>query len=387
MSKTWIIERTHDGEQLAQFDKVIRWELVRTLNSIGWWTMILPATTDRRLFAMDRLIEFWREPTGGRENLLAVGFMRYWEYFEDSSGSEFIRCGGPDQLDLFHRRIVANKAGTTYTSKTGFADDMMKEIADEQYVNTANRFGDLYYSRSSAISPDHFEIAPDEGRGRELTKDFAWRRVIDVFQELATASAWPTKSGQDDYPIFFDNVYTGPAKFVFTTYADQLGIDRTATAGIAPIVFSREAGNLGNPAIRFDYISEKNMVYGGGQGQGTDRSIDPENDQPRHNLSIWNYQESFKDARECETLLCIAQWARQEMQNKRPYVQFLGDLLDTPKTRFGVDWNYGDKVTIRYKSFSFDGWVESFKINVDEDGVERLETSVNIFQAIEGRPE
>ncbi len=387
MTKTWIVERTSDGEQLAQISKSVRWELARTLNSQGWWSMIVPATFDRRLLAADRLMEFWREPTGGREHLLAVGFLRYWEYIEDSEGAQFIRMGGPDQIGLLNRRIVANVAGSSYTSKTDYADDMMKEIVDEQYINTANRFGDLYYSRSSAISPDHFEVAPNDSKGKELTKDFAWRRVLDVISELAEASAWPSKSGQDNFPIFFDNVYTGPAKFVFKTFFDQMGIDRTATAGTAPIIFSEESANLGNPALRFDYTDEVNMCYGGGQGQGSARTIDPENDQPRHNLSVWNYQESFKDARECETTLCVAQAARQEMQDKRPFVQFTGDLLDTPRTRFGVDWNYGDKVTIRYQGYSFDGWVESFRIAVDEDGRENLETSVNIFQAIEGRPD
>ena len=386
MSKTWIVLRTHDGEMLTQIDKAIRWELVRTANSIGWWTVILSADFDRRFLGVDRLVEFWREPTGGHESLLGVGFMRYWEWFEDRKGAEYIRCGGPDQIGLLNRRIVANAAGTVYTQKTDYADDMMKAIVDEQYISTANRVGDIYYTRSSAISADHFEVAPDESKGKELTKEFAWRRVYDVLKELAEASAWPTSSGDDSFPIYFENVYVAPAKFVFRTYANQLGIDRTATAGIAPIIFSKEAGNLANPSLRWEYTDEVNLCYGGGQGQGAARMIDPENDPPRHNLTVWNYQESFKDARECEVILCVAQAARVEMQSKRPFVEFNGDLLDTPKTRFGVDWDFGDKVTIRYQGFSFDGLVESFKLAVDEDGREILDASVRIFQAIEGRP-
>jgi hypothetical protein len=264
---------------------------------------------------------------------------------------------------------------------------MIKEIITEQFVNTANRFGDIYYSRSSALPTAHFSVAPDESKGRELQKAFAFRNVLTTIQEIAEASAWPTTDTLDGVPIFFDLEYTGPARFVFKTYANRYGVDRTVTGGIAPIVFSKDRANLGNPEMSYRYEDEKNMVYGGGQGTGSARVIDPENDQPRHNYSIWNYQEGFKDAREEDTTLGVATRAFEEMQRRRPFVDFSGSLLDTPRSRFGVDWGYGDWVTVRYKDFSFDGYVDSFYISVDKSGTEDIKATVNIQEAIEGNPD
>jgi hypothetical protein len=385
MANSWIVLRTHDGEYLAQFDKAIRWELARSTNSAGAWAIILSGDTDKRLFDMDRIVEFWREPVGGHETLLGVGFMRRWHFFESPDGAEFVRCTGHDQIGLLGRRIVANYKGTDYTKKSDYADDMIKEIITEQFVNTSARFGDIYYSRSSALSTAHFSVAPDESQGREIDKEFAWRNVLTTIQEIAEASQWPTRS-MDGVPVYFDLEYTGPAKFVFKTYANSRGVDRTVSGGIAPVIFSVDRANLGRPSLDWRYDEEINMVYGGGPGQETSRMIDPENDQVRHNYSIWNYQESFKDAREATERPEVSFIAYTEMQNRLPYVEFSGDLLDTPRSRFGVDWMYGDEVTCRYKGFSFDGIVDGFLISVDQNGVEDIRASVKIIEAIEGNP-
>lgn len=382
---TWLVIRTHDGERLATINKAIRWELVRAENSEGWFTLILSGDTDRRLFGLDRLIEFYRKPSGGREVLLGVGFMRYWEWFEDSTGVEYVRCGGPDQMGIINRRLVANKKETEWALKEGPADDVIKEYFNEQFLNTTDRFGDIYYSRSSAISPDHLQIAPDESKGKTRATEAGWRRVGETLKEIAEATAYDS-ANTDGVSIYFDLEYIAPAKFVFKTWANLRGVDRTVTAGIAPVVFSKESGNLANPLLRWDYTEERNMMYGGGQGQGIDRLIDPENDQVRHNLSVWNYMEGFKDAREETTLLGIATRALEEMQRKLPFVEFTGDLLDTARFRFGVDWFYGDKVTVRYKGFSFDGIVSSFRVAVDSADVETITASVEIKEALEGNP-
>jgi hypothetical protein len=178
---------------------------------------------------------------------------------------------------------------------------------------------------------------------------------------------------------------------MFNTWADLRGVDRTIGTEIAPIVFSQESGNLSKPLLRFDYNEEVNFCHGGGQGQGDEREVDPENDEPRSQLSIWNRREAFQDARECPAgeapTYCIANKAFDRMQSGRPMVLFEGDLVDTPTTRFGVDWFYGDKVTVQYRGYELDGRVDQFSVNVKEDGTEIIVARVSILEAIEGHPD
>lgn len=381
-----LILRTFDGQELATLDNIINWTLVRTANDIGWWTITLGEDFRREYLGIDNFIEFWRQPEGSSEILLGVGLLRYYGWSTDFDGVTTLKIGGPDPIELLKRRIIQNYAETAFSEKNGYADDVMKEIVDEQFLNTGSRLGDIYYSRSSALPAAQFSIAPDSSQGYATSGIQAgWREILPIIQQLATSS-W-----NQGTRIYFDFEYVGPAQLMFKTWGNLRGIDRTIGTSIAPVIFSQEAGNLTNPSLTFDYTEEINFVFGGGQGQGVAREVDPENDEPRSQLSYWNRREAFEDARECPAgevpTYCIANKAYDAMQNGRPQVLFEGDLVDTPLTRFGVDWFYGDKVTIQYKGFEFDGRADHFEVEVNQDGTEQITARVSILEAIEGHPD
>jgi len=379
-ARNWLVIRTHDGEMLAVVHDLIRAEITRSQNNVGWFSCTASADFDPALLQPDRIVEFWRQPQGGEEKIMGVGLMRKWGWRELQDGREVTYFSGPDQMELLERRIVAYRAGTSQASKNGPADDIIKAIVDE---NMGPAAGNDSYGRPRYYPSSHFTIAPDEGDGVTVEMSFAWRNVLAVIREIAQASR------NQDTPVYFDLEYLGEGVFIFKTWTDVMGIDRTLTAGIAPVVFSKEQGNLASPDLSFDYTEEINHVIGGGPGEGQGRIIDPENDQVREQLTIWNKREAFQDARECPSTggsLCVANKAFDRMQAGRPRVWFSGRLLDTPQSRFGVDWFYGDKVTIRYHGMEFDGPVAQFRLSWNERGEEQIDARVEITEAIEGKP-
>lgn len=378
-----IILRTHDGILLTEIENIIEWDFARTTNDLGWFTVRL-TDIDPRYLSPDNILEFYRTPVGSTPRLLGTGFLRYWEWIE-ADGPPSIRLGGPDQLDLVARRVVAYNDPEVNWHKDGPADDLIKAVIRE---NMGTLSTDPWYNRGRAYDPDHFIVAPDEGKGRDIEKEFQYRNVLEVIREMADASGWPSEA--DNFvglPIFFDCVYVGPAKFEFRTWSPLRGVDRTIGTQVAPLIFSKEAGNLASPVLRFDYAEEQNIIYGLGTGDGTSRMVDPENDVPRENLSIWNLREGIVPATEETTILGVAIRAFNRMQERRPRVFFQGNLLDTPQTRFGVDWGYGDVVTIRYRGMEFDGRVDKFFIHVDSESGETLTAQVSITKALEGKPD
>lgn len=379
-----IVLRTHDGILLAELESIIEWDLARTTNDLGWFTVRL-TSIDPRLLSPDNLLEFYRTPAGSPPVLLGVGFLRYWEWVEPDDGPASIRLGGPDQMDLMARRVVAYNAPEANWHKTGFADDLIKAVVLENMGTLAT---DPWYNRGRSYPPANFDVAPDESKGRSIERQFQYRNVLEVIREMADASGWPSEA--DNFiglPIFFDCEYVGPARFEFRTYSPLRGVDRTIGTQVAPLIFSKEAGNLASPVLRFDYSEEQNIIYGLGPGDGETRMVDPENDVPRENLSIWNLREGIVPATEETTLLGVAIRAFNRMQERRPRVFFQGNLLDAPQTRFGVDWGYGDVVTIRYRGQEFDGRVDKFYIHVDSLGGEVLTAQVSITKALEGKPD
>lgn len=350
---------THDGEPLQVVEDFQDLEYTRTLNEIGWFKMTVPAEFPSDLLQPDMLFEIWRKPEGGIEKLMMVGFLRKWTYFESSRGLNRLRLAGPDQMDLLTRAIIGYAAGESESSKTDFVDDMIKEIIDE---NKGPNAGLSAEGRFRGYDADFFEIAGDEGAAPSITRRFAWRDMWPVIQELMESSR---HAGTN---LYVDLVPTGHAKFQVRTYIDLRGIDRTVTAGLNPILFSKEAGNLQAPSLEEDWTDEWNYVFGGGQGEGTDRLIDTENDLDRILQSIWNRREKFADAREEDAALGVAQKANQKMEDKRPVLRFEGELVDAPQTLFGVDWDFGDKVSARYRGLTIDGVVTNYKIKLSDRG-------------------
>lgn len=378
-----IVIRTGDGMLLGALENNVAWTFARIANDLGWFS-IQTAEIDERMLAVDRILEFYRTPVGAAPVLIGIGFLRSWEWSEDETGQVTLLLQGPDQIDLLARRVVAYNDPEANWKKSGHADDLMKEVV---YENMGAGSTDPWYNRGRAYPADAFSVAPDEGLGRDVNMEFQYRNTLAVLQALADSSGWG--SGDDGwigYPVWFDCEYIGPAQFVFRTWVPLRGVDRSLGTAIAPLIFSKEAGNLENPTLKFDYSEEENIVYGLGPGEGTARMVDPENDQVRERLSPWNLHEGVAPATEETTMDGIADRAFKQMQEKRPRVVFSGKLVDTPWSRFGVDWGFGDIVTVRYLGMEFDGRVDSFNMSVDVDGTEVISAAVTITKALEGKP-
>ena len=359
---------TDRGQHLAELTHIESVQYSRFVKNSGWFMLVMDPDFDESFLNVDNLIEFWRQPEGGEDRLEMVGFSRYWDWFEVSPKEERLRLGGPDQMDLLNRRVVAYKSTTSQSSKTDFADDMIKEIVRE---NLGADAAVTEAGRPRAFDPNHFTVAGNTSQAPSLTRSFAWRNVMDVIQEI-------TETSRDlGTPLFFDIIPSAGATFEFRTYINIRGIDRTAS-GVPSVVFSRERGNLTNPFLREDWRDEWNYVWGGGQGQGTARIIDPEKDLDRVFQSIWGKREIFADAREEPTILGVASKAFERLQKEQPRFIFRGELLDTPRARYGIDWDFGDKVTVRYRNREFYGDIRSVGVTIDSAGLETVRASLEI---------
>jgi len=363
-----------EGDSIGEIAQFSRLGYYRAANDIGGFELVVPPDLSTEMIDVDHQIEIWRQPYGGRRKLQTVGFMRAWEWFETNDGEERLWIAGPDQNDLLDRRIVAYYAGDAEASKTDYADDMLKEIVDENMGPSAplDEAG-----RPRACDPDYFTIQAQSSLAPEVTRSFPWRRVMPVLQEIANASA------DLGTPLYFDMTPgASPGRYEFRTFTEILGLDASVDGDMSqPAIFSKKLGNLLEPRLLVDWRDERNYVYGGGAGSGASRMIDPEDDVWRMRRSIWNRRECFEDAREEDTLLGVATKAYARMQAERPRIRMRGRLLDTPNARWGVDWDYGHKVTLNHKGQEFSGMISSYYMEIDENGFEDLKVRMEIEYA------
>jgi hypothetical protein len=320
------------GTRIKLLKDLIELEYVRTVNEVGRCAVVLQGDFDTSLFDVDYRLGIWRKPESGVYSLDTgiMALVRYWQFATDQDGLTTIKLIGVDLNDLLRRRIVAYYAGQSQTSVTNQADDMMKDIVRQNLGSGAT---DYNSDTARDISSLNFSVQPDLTLGPSITKKFAWQNMLRILQDIAETSR---SAGTE---LYFDVVPTSETTFEFQTFVTQRGTDRTWPSGTNPLIFGLEFGNLSQPTLEVDRLSEVNYVYGGGQGEEDLRDIRTVSDSTRLNASQWNRCEAFADARNCakDSTACVDAAANDLLSAGRPRKRFSGTLLDTPATRYGVE--------------------------------------------------
>lgn len=359
MSAFYELHLTDDkGVRLAALDNFVSLSCGRVASGIGKFSLQMPASFDDSLLtAPDRMLQVWRQPTGGKLGLWRVYFVRRWK-FKTTGSVETLSVGGVDVNDLLRRRIVAAFAGSAQASKTDFADDMMKEVVTQAIAD-----GVAPTPTAGTRVWANLSIAADLGDGPTISDSFPFKKLLTasgqgVLPGLAKAAR---EAGTE---VFFDivpNVVSSNSiTFQFQTFTGQPGQDATDR-----VVFDNAKGNLKNPELEYDYEDEENYIYGTGQGEEADRNIQQVYDSTRYSASIWNRCEAEADARDQATDNGVREKARSTLESGRPRIRFAAQPLDTAGTRFGIDWNFGDRVTARYRNREFASIIRAVVISKD----------------------
>lgn len=353
------------GVRIKHLDELINLTIVRVANNIGAWKVNLPGDFDESLLKTDNIFEFWRRPEGGSLSNQMAGFYRKSRYYTDAAGLDFTELSGVDGNDLLRRRIVAYAAGSPQSTKTDNLDDMMKAVVRENLGVSG--------SASRNLTSLNFSVAPDFGDAPSMTRGFAWKPVLDVCKELAEASyATGTALYFNCVPNFVSDNEVG---FEFRTYINQPGIDTTIQDGL---VFGKEWGNMETPDYEFDRTNEQNYIYAGGQGEEADRVIVEVHQNVRIAKSPWNRCEGFADARNEETTGGVTAQALSALREGRTRIRFRGTLLDTPQSRYGIEWNWGDRIYATYRGMQFEAVVTVVQISVDSGGKETIDAQFEV---------
>jgi hypothetical protein len=187
-----------------------------------------------------------------------------------------IQLKGVDANDLLFRRHIINFSGTDGANKTDFTDDMMKEYVDEQAVTDGSDPAASFGTR--AITG--LSIQADTSSGPSISRSASWRNLADLLTDLSKASR---AEGTEVFWDVKETVGTGSISFNFQTKTGQPGADLTSS-----VVFDEARGNLEESSLTEDYTQEVNYVYGLGQGQGENRTVQQVWDADRINASAYN---------------------------------------------------------------------------------------------------
>lgn len=359
------------GLRIAQLTTITRLVASRVVNKIGWFSIDMPLSFDPNLIRPDRMVQVWRQPTGGAMSLWQVYFIRKW-IFQTRGSEQVVTLEGPDIKDLLRRRIAAAYTGLLVDIEVDVEADLMMQLL------------------VAASEVDGVEPIPDAGT--RVWENFSvFTTGVGVGPILSTSLSWEkllTGSGSGLLPkianaargagteIFFDvvpNVITGSSiSFQFRTTINQPGSNVSDR-----VVFDQQRGNMRDPRLEYDYSEEENYIYAGGQGEGSARNVQQVYDSDRYNASIWNRCEGFGDARNQNTDDGVREAGRAALEEGRPRIRFSATPVDTAGTRFGIDWDFGDKVRSRYRNVEFNTIIRAVTISVDTNSEESIQARLD----------
>ncbi len=321
---------------------------VKAANDIGFFEVEAPANLwPMEWRDLDYQYHFWRQPDGGSWRLEFVGLARK-RAGKTVKGITTKRVQGFGVNHLLARRIVAYKAGTAQSTKTDHLDDMIKAVVTDNLGSGAS-------DSRNIETVFNFSVAPDLSDAPSVTKSFAYENLLGALQSLCNTSGGQASGAVD---LFFDiacDSYTSNERprFQFRTYTGQPGVDRTNNgSNTSSAVFSLANASIDNADYSRDFSDEVNYVYAGGLGQKSDRNVVSAGDADRIAESPINLCETFVTATHLDESE-IAEAVYEALNENRPYHKLSCSLLDTDTTRYGVDWNWGDKVTVAYADGEF----------------------------------
>lgn len=354
------------GMRLLQLNN-FKWLMAsKSTRSLGSLQLGLQHSFDINYLRPDCMIQVWRAPTeGGQKKLWQAYFIREW-LFMTQGAVKMLRVYGFGPKELLCRRIIAAYSESTEATKTDYADDMMKEFVTECFSDTVDPTPSAGSRQLSGLS-----VAGENSAGPTISYSAPWKKLLsrDGGGTLANIQRAAKKAGTE---IFFDVepyiVTTKSINFIFRTKTDQPGFDRTDE-----VVFSLTKGNLTNISFIYDYSDEVNFIYAGGQDQKTHREIQQVYDASRYNDSQWNRCEGFEDARTSELSNSVREEGRAALEEGRPKVRFKATPISTEATRFGREWDWGDKIRARYENVEFDAIIRAVTLTIDSDGNEKID--------------
>lgn len=343
------------GVRLADASKFVSLKYTRVVNDVGTMALVLPGSFDPQYIrAPDGRIEIWRRLPGLTSETLVTEttwLIKKVEYDRDTRGRTTITIEADTPLCILREpgRFVNYAVGIVGADVTDALDDAIKFVARANIGVNAS---------ASRQLTSYISIAPDLGLAPSNAKYFAWRDCLKVMQEMAATSA------QQDVYLAFDIVAPTPDTLEFRTYIQQRGVDHRFPGGFNPVIIGPEFGNMGECTSSTDWRGEVTYAKAGGRGDGAARLTATAQDSERIGASPFGLREKFVQATQYTTTTGLQAEAEATVRQGRPKTIFKGRILDTPDTRYGIHWSWGDFVTVQAFGQSFDARIEAITVSV-----------------------
>lgn len=271
----------------------------------------------------------------------------------DDDGNSTFRAICPGNMDFLSRAIVAWPANTANRSlfTTAKAETVLKTLVTYNCVAASATTGN---GRLRTTDLANISVAADAAGGNTITFACAQDDLLKSLQDVA-------RIGDRDFYL----VRTAAQAWEFRT-AQYLGTDRSAT-----VTFALNFGNMSNPMLQRNRLSEKTVMIVGGQGVDAARTFEVRTG-TNYNAT-YNSKEDFYPATEYTTVAGLDAAGDVRLDELRAKDDLSWNIIQTPASRYGVHYFLGDLVTGYFEGITATKQVSAVSVTF-APGNDRVET-------------
>lgn len=396
-----------NGEFLTTLDTLISADFGRQKNEEGICEIILPPIYDFDIFDKDCILEIWRH-NPLTNNMQLVGetcwFLRKIRSCSQDDCAEEITLTFYDTINLLKRRFVAwtevdpdpvGGYAANYPSSLNLPPDLLiKRILYHNFiaVGITDDMGSGVpdYGTSVGLPRTPMDITLNDlttpiGGAAAIKHTFSKTNCLEAMKAVANAF-----EARDNRELWFDIIYTPSnnpttiGELEFKVFYDQRGEDLSYPNGA---VFGPEYNNFTESCIEFNWEEEVTRVYYVGEEEDLDLDGIKEffllgfaRDADAERCQFYEIDTIIKASGEQDDIDTLDTKALAELGKLRSKITLSGNILQIFGSQLFIDYNYGDKATVKYKNYLFNSTISKFSISIDESAEQITVPFESIFE-------
>lgn len=294
---------------------------ITRFNSAGEFELYMPASTALLTLFNNENVIITRNDT---ETIMIVEAVKL---NTDDENGDYLTITGRSIESIIGRRVISSQ-----TTMTGTVENGIRTLLTNNIISPSNNMRQISF----------FKLGTLNGWTETFEKQITGKNLLESISDICVTYNYGFK-------LTFDE---NNENLIFTLYK---GIDRSFDQTTnTHVVFSPDFENLGNTEYTIDRTTFCNWVYVAGEGEGTARKVGQAANITEAGLSVY---EKWVDARNVssnngeisstEYMQILRQQANEEIELSKITQTFSGEILDFNAYTYGVDYNLGDKVSIK----------------------------------------
>lgn len=341
-------------------------------------TAVLTFMARYNLLKKDTILLIYRI-VGSKKTLLldTVWFVRTIEQYRETTGSFILKITAYDTNYLLAARLTSgqfNNAPQTVYQNTQISSVMSSlvsfNIGSQAGVRRMASFSEANDLGNYGYAVEHYTTTGIA---------YPYVNLISALQELSQLTQTPSQANEDLFPVYFDTVAVNTNAFIFQLFANQRGADRRYSNGSRKgLLLSDTLGQLQRLRFVADWQDEKTSITAIYRENTTITRI-TNRDERRIANSPFSVREAFITSPTSDVKSATIS-ALREPQNYPQYTVY-ATIQDVPAFLFGVDWNYGDYVTVNAFGTQVDARIHAMTITLTNKA-EQIDVNMQVSESI-----